>query len=124
VDRLLIGCFSYVTAIGVLYQTPAGHWLTNAANYGNLVITGNIARVHPVATLIVAVGYAAAALSTQHFLPRYKGGRHSCFGHPVNCSLDDHDRAMMRDTTDYLAEGAIDPTRSRKPHQISASGFS
>ncbi|MDD4868456.1 MAG: YeeE/YedE thiosulfate transporter family protein [Mycobacterium sp.] len=93
----------------ILYQTPVGRWLVTTADYGNLVVTGDITRIHPVATLAAAVCYAAVALSALYFLPRYKGGKHSCFRHLGHCAPDDHDRAMARDTAAYLAEGAVDP---------------
>jgi uncharacterized membrane protein YedE/YeeE len=99
----------------VLYQTPAGRWLVTAANYGNVVATGNIAHIRPLPTFAVAVVYAAAALNLLYFLPRYKGGVHSCFRHLGSCELDEHDQAMMHDTAAYLAEGAVDPTGSHTP---------
>ncbi|MFZ0834816.1 MAG: YeeE/YedE thiosulfate transporter family protein [Mycobacterium sp.] len=99
----------------ILYQTPAGQWLVTTANYGDLVLTGNIAHINPLATFAVAVGYAAVALTLLYFLPRYKGGRHSCFRHLGACTLDEHDREFMRDTAEYLAEGAVDPTGARTP---------
>lgn len=97
----------------VLYETPTGQWLVTTANYGDLVITGNIAGLRVVPTLIVAIGYAAVVLTLLYFLPRYKGGKHSCFRHLGTCALDEHDQACMRDTTEYLAEGAVDLTGSR-----------
>ncbi len=99
----------------VLYETPTGHWLVSAANFGDLVVTGHIAHIPRLATFVVAVGYAAAALTLLYFLPRYQGGRHSCFRHLASCPLDEHDLVLMRDTAAYLAEGAVDPTRSRTP---------
>jgi len=97
----------------ILYQTGAGQWLVTTANYGDLVLTGNIAGIHPLLTFAVAVGYAAVALTLLYFLPRYKGGEHSCFRHLATCTVDEHDRAFMCDTAEYLAEGAVDPTGSR-----------
>lgn len=99
----------------VVYQTPAGQWLVTTANYGDLVVTGNVAHLHPWAMFAVAVGYASVALTLLYFLPRYKGGKHSCFRHLGNCSLDEHDQAYMRDTAEYLAEGAADPTGMSTP---------
>lgn len=99
----------------ILYETSAGHWLVTAANYGDLVVTGHIASVHPLPTFLVAVGYAAVVLTLLYFLPRYKGGEHSCFRHLANCTLGERDRAFMQDTAEYLAEGAVDPTGSRTP---------
>jgi uncharacterized membrane protein YedE/YeeE len=97
----------------VVYQTPAGHWLVSAANFGDLVVTGDIAHIHRLPTFVIAVGYAAVALTLLYFLPRYAGGRHSCFRHSTTCPLDDHDLVLMHDTAEYLAEGAVDPTGSR-----------
>ncbi|WP_326544829.1 YeeE/YedE thiosulfate transporter family protein [Mycolicibacterium sp. ND9-15] len=99
----------------VLYQTPAGQWLVTTANYGDLVVTGNIAHIHPLATFAAAVGYAAVALTLLYFLPRYKGGQHSCIRHLGTCAVDEHDRVFMHDTAEYLAEGAVDPTGARTP---------
>ncbi len=96
----------------VFDETPAGRWLVRTANFGDLVVTGNIAHMHPVPMFISAVGYAAAALTLLYFLPRYRGGRHSCFRHLTTCTLDEHDRVLMCDTAAYLAEGAVDPTGS------------
>ncbi|WP_343599830.1 YeeE/YedE thiosulfate transporter family protein [Mycobacterium sp.] len=99
----------------VVYQTPAGRWLVTAANYGDLVLTGNIADIRPLPTFVAAVGYAAVALTLLYFLPRYKGGRHSCLRHLATCPVDEHDQAFMRDTAEYLREGAVDPTCSHRP---------
>jgi uncharacterized protein len=97
----------------ILFQTHAGQWLVSTANYGDLVLTGNITRIHPVLTFVVAVGYAVVVLTLLYFLPRYKGGEHSCIRHLANCTVGERDRAYMRDTEEYLAEGAVDPTHSR-----------
>ncbi len=97
----------------MLYQTPVGPWLVTTANYGNLVVTGDIANLRALPMFGVAVGYAAVVLTLLYFLPRYRGGSHSCLRHLGTCVLDEHDRACMRDTVQYLAEGAVDPTGAR-----------
>ncbi|MGF2943930.1 YeeE/YedE thiosulfate transporter family protein [Mycobacterium sp. Lab-001] len=99
-----------------LYETPAGRWLVSAANFGDLVVTGNIAHIRPLPTFVVALGYAGVALTLLYFLPRYRGGTHSCFRHLARCPLDEHDLVLMRDTAHYLAEGAVDATGSTAPN--------
>ncbi|WP_099023070.1 YeeE/YedE thiosulfate transporter family protein [Mycolicibacterium palauense] len=100
----------------LVYQTAPGQWLVHSANFGDLVLTGNIADISPWTTFLVALGYAVVVFALLYFLPRYKGGTHSCLrdltSPQSSCSVDEHDRACMRDTAAYLAEGSIDPTGS------------
>lgn len=98
----------------LVYQTPAGQWLVHTANFGDLIVTGDIGDIHPLTTLAVAVGYAVLAFTLLYFLPRYRGGRHSCLRHLKTCSVDEHDRACMADTAEYLAEGAVGPIGGRR----------
>ena len=99
----------------VLYETGAGHWFSTAANYGDLVVTGNISSIHPLPTFAIAIGYAAVAFMLLHRLPRFKGGKQSFLQQLGDTPLDEHDRAFMRDTADYLNEGAVDPTGAATP---------
>jgi len=79
----------YAVAGGVLgaaawtlvYQTAVGHWLVTSANYGSLIATGSIKHIHPWPTFGVAVAYAVVLLALAFFLPRFKGGKHSCIRH-------------------------------------------
>ena len=95
----------------LLYQTPVGKWLVHAANYGDLIVTGNINSFRPGLTFLVAVGYAVLMFGALLFLPRYSGGTSSCLRHLRSCSLDEHDRARMADTNAYLREGTVDLVR-------------
>ncbi|WP_135457695.1 YeeE/YedE thiosulfate transporter family protein [Mycobacterium sp. DL99] len=94
-----------------LYQTDVGRWLVHTADLGDLVATGNIADIRPIPMLAIAIAYAAAALTLLYYLPRYAGGRHSCFQHlrTTTAPVDEHDRAFAADTSAYLAEGATAP---------------
>ncbi len=65
----------------LLYQSEFGRWLVSAANFGDLVVTGDIAGIHPIPIFVAAVVYAGIALTLLYFLPRYKGGKHSCLRH-------------------------------------------
>lgn len=96
-----------------VYQTDAGRWLVHTADLGDLVATGNIAGIRPMPMFAIAVAYAAAALTLLYHLPRYAGGKHSCFQHlrTTNTPVDGHDRACAEDTAAYLAEGAAVPAR-------------
>lgn len=96
-----------------VYQTDAGHWLVHTADFGDLVATGNIASIHPIPMLAIAIAYAAAALTLLYYLPRYVGGEHSCFQHLRNTSapVDERDRTFVEDTAAYLSEGAAVPPR-------------
>lgn len=102
----------------LLYQTSLGHWLVSAANLGDLVVTGDIATIRPVPTLLVAVAYAALCLALLSFLPRYKGGRRSYLRYLTDGTTDEHDRMCARDTAAYLAEGAVDPFGSRPQRRL------
>lgn len=93
----------------LLYQSQFGRWLVTAANFGDLVVTGNIADIRPMPIFAFAVVYAAIALTLLYFLPRYKGGEHSCLRHMTGTPTDAHDQRFARDTAAYLAEGAADP---------------
>jgi hypothetical protein len=46
---------------------------SNGSSGGDLIVTGNIANIHPLSTFVVAAGYAVVALTLPYFLPRYKG---------------------------------------------------
>lgn len=94
-----------------LYQTDLGRWLVHTADLGDLVATGNIADIRPIPMLAIAIAYAAAALTLLYYLPRYAGGRHSCFQHlrTTTAPVDEHDRAFAADTSAYLAEGTTAP---------------
>lgn len=89
-----------------LYEAGAGRWLVTTANFGDLIITGNIHHIDSSLTFAAAIGYAALALGVLAVLPRFKGGSSSCLAHLGNRGVDEHDRACMRDTADYLNEGA------------------
>lgn len=104
-----------------LYQTRAGQWLVSTANYGNLVATGDIASIKPWRMFAVAVAYAAFALVLLYYLPRYRGGRHSCFRHLVD-PADQHDQSCARDSAQYLNEGASGRTR-RVWQQVTDANF-
>jgi len=108
------GAFLGAAAWTVLYQTQVGQWLVRTANYGDRVVTGDIRNIQPVPMLAIAVGYAAVALSLLYFLPRYRGGKHSCLRHLGACAVDAHDREFMQDTARYLAEGSVDRTGARR----------
>ncbi|KMO78324.1 YeeE/YedE thiosulfate transporter family protein [Mycolicibacterium chlorophenolicum] len=95
-----------------LYQTEVGRWLVSTANYGNLVATGDITTIRPWRMFAVAVVYAVLALSLLYYLPRYRGGRHSCFRNLVG-PADPHDQSCARDSAEYLAEGS-----SRGPRRM------
>ena len=97
----------------LLYQTSPGQWLISSANFGDMVVTGPVADIRPWPMVAVAVGYAAVVLALLYFLPRYKGGAHSCLRHLGAGCVDDHDRAFIRDTTAFLTEGAVDVARRR-----------
>ena len=100
----------------LLYQTPLGHWLIDTANFGDLVVTGDIDTVGPVPMLMIAVGYAALCLMLLSFLPRYAGGKRSYLRDLTTTTQDEHDRAFARDTAAYLSEGSVDPLRTgREP---------
>lgn len=102
----------------LLYQTSPGHWLVSTANFGDLVVTGDIATIRPVPTLLVAVGYAAVCLALLSFLPRYKGGRRSYLRSLTDGTTDEHDRMCARDTAAYLGEGAVDLFGSRPERRL------
>jgi uncharacterized protein len=96
-----------------LYQTDAGRWLVNTANFGDLVATGNLAHLRPIPMLAIAVAYAAVSLTLLYYLPRYKGGEHSCMRHlSRTAAVDEHDQAFAEDTAAYLGEGAALPAWS------------
>lgn len=100
------GALAGAAAWTLTYQTPAGHWLATAADFGDLVAGGRIADAPPGRMLSIAVAYAAVALAVLYFLPRYRGGEHCCLrdlsGHQLNAC----DRAAAADTAAYLWEGA------------------
>ncbi|MCB0932141.1 MAG: YeeE/YedE family protein [Mycobacterium sp.] len=96
-----------------LYETDLGKWLVTTANFGDLIVTGDIKTIDPLLTFAVAVGYAALALTLLALLPRFEGGSGGCLAHLRNRGIDVHDRACMRDTADYLNEGALDPAGTR-----------
>jgi len=97
----------------LIYQTTVGQLLVSSANVGEMVVTGHVADTRPWTMLAVAVGYAAVVLTLLYFLPRYKGGAHSCRRHLGTGCVDDHDRAFIRDTTAFLTEGAVDVAQRR-----------
>ena len=43
------------------------------ANFGDLIVTGDIKTIDPLLTFAVAVGYAALALTLLALLPRFEG---------------------------------------------------
>jgi len=96
----------------LLYQTSLGHWLVTSANYGSLIATGTIKHIHPWPTFEVAVAYAVVLLAIAFFLPRFKGGKHSCIRHAATCEIDVKDQEYMSDTIAYLSEGGM----KRDPH--------
>ncbi|PWI57019.1 YeeE/YedE thiosulfate transporter family protein [Sulfoacidibacillus thermotolerans] len=91
----------------LLYPTSVGQWLVNAGNFGNLIFTGPIEHIHPWMTFGVSILYAVALLLLAFFLPRYAGGRHSCFRERVKRKVDELDREYHVDTLSYLAEGGM-----------------
>ncbi|BBY97222.1 YeeE/YedE thiosulfate transporter family protein [Mycolicibacterium fallax] len=100
----------------LVYQTPAGRWLTEAANFGDLILTGDIAALRPGLTFAVAVGYAALMFGALFYLPRYSGGNSSsCLRHLRRCSLEDGDRARAADTAAALREGTVDLVHDDAP---------
>lgn len=105
-----------------VYQTDAGRWLVHTADLGDLVATGNIASIRPVPMFAIALAYAAAALTLLYHLPRYPGGKHSCFQHlrTTSSPVDEHDRAFAEDTSAYLSEGAPVPARPALLSQLAA----
>lgn len=107
------GAFLGAGAWTALYQTDAGRWLVHTADLGDLVATGNIANIRPIPMLVIAIAYAAVALTLLYYLPRYVGGKHRCFQHlRGTCApVDDYDRAFVEDTSAYLSEGAAVPAR-------------
>lgn len=102
----------------LLYQTSLGHWLLSAANLGDLVVTGDIANIRPLSTLLVAVAYAAVCLALLSLLPRYKGGKRSYLRYLTDGTTDEHDRMCERDTAAYLGEGAVDPLGPRPERRL------
>ena len=95
----------------LVYQTPFGRWLVGAANFGDLLVTGKVGAVGPLAMLLVAVGYAAICLMLLSLLRRYRSGKPSDPSNPTTATQDEHDRTAARDTKAYLSEGAVDPLR-------------
>lgn len=89
------------------YQTPVGRWLVDTADFGDVVLGGNIAHVPPTRMLAIALAYAALALALLYHLPRYRGGSHCCF-RDLNggSTFDACDRQAAADTAAYLWEGA------------------
>lgn len=105
-----------------VYQTDAGKWLVHTADLGDLVATGNIADIRPIPMFTISIAYAAAALTLLYYLPRYVGGRHSCFQHlrGTTAPVDEHDRAFAVDTSAYLAEGAAMTARTAQLSRAAA----
>ncbi|MBP2450535.1 YeeE/YedE thiosulfate transporter family protein [Mycolicibacterium lutetiense] len=109
----LPGGFLGAAAWTAVYQTDAGRWLVHTADLGDLVATGDIADIRPIPMFIIAIAYAAVALTLLYHLPRYVGGKHRCFQdlRGTCAPLDEHDRAFAEDTSAYLSEGAAVPAR-------------
>lgn len=101
----------------LLYQTSLGHWLLSAANLGDLVVTGDIATIRPVPTLLVAVVYAAVCLALLSFLPRYR------VASAVTCAISRTGRptstiGCVHATPRPTREGAVDLLGSRPERRL------
>ncbi|MFP3202044.1 MAG: YeeE/YedE thiosulfate transporter family protein [Sulfolobus sp.] len=101
-----------------LFQTPAGQWLVNTLNFGSQVIGATHpagkeylvpwSGLTPLDLFIFSLIYAGVLFTIAYFLPRYKGGQHSCIRATLKGEkMTDFERAKRLDTAMYLTYGGL-----------------
>ena len=103
----LLGAASWT----VLYQTGAGQWLVNHANYGSVLITGQtIEASKPVNIFLTAIPYALVLFLIAFLVPRFPRSKHVCLTAHIKGGHDEGNPALheaREDTVAYLLEGSI-----------------
>jgi len=100
-----------------LFQTPAGQWLVNTLNFGSVIIrathvTGKEYLIPwdgltPIDLFLISLVYAGVLFTIAYYLPRYKGGTHSCIRGTLEGKLPDVEIQKRRDTAFYLTYGGL-----------------
>ncbi len=97
----------------ILYQTPAGQWLVNTDNYGELYLGGKVGT-NLFDGFLISIAWLALMLMVAYFLPRYKGGK-SCvyIGTHSDYKMPPPELAMHKEATETLIEGSSMPIGPR-----------
>ena len=114
----ILGGLVGAAAWTALFQTSVGQWLVNTLNFGSLVIgafhpAGKEYLVTwdgltPVDLFLISLVYAAVFFVIAYYLPRYKGGVHSCLrGTIKGGKLPETEIARRLDTARYLTYGGL-----------------
>jgi uncharacterized membrane protein YedE/YeeE len=95
----------------VLYQSSAGRWLVEHANYGSILITGQtIEASKPLNLFFTAIPYALVLLAIAFLVPRFPRSKHVCAVAHLKGGHDEDNPALVEareDTVAYLLEGSI-----------------
>ncbi|MBB5254556.1 YeeE/YedE thiosulfate transporter family protein [Sulfurisphaera ohwakuensis] len=113
----ILGGLVGAAAWTALFQTSAGQWLVNTLNFGSVIIGathpsgkeylipwGNLT---PVELFLISLVYSAIFFTVAYYLPRYKGGTHSCLRGTLKGQMNDVEKAKRLDTAMYLTYGGL-----------------
>ncbi|BFH72412.1 hypothetical protein SJAV_03560 [Sulfurisphaera javensis] len=113
----ILGGLVGAAAWTALYQTPAGQWLVNTLNFGSVIIgaTHQAGKEYlipwggltPVDLFLISLVYAGIFFTIAYYLPRYKGGAHSCLRGTLQGKITDFEKAKRLDTAMFLTYGGL-----------------
>lgn len=101
----LLGAASWT----LLYQTPAGRWLVNTYNFGQIYLGGKVGT-NLLDGFLISVGWLILMLGIAYYLPRFKHGK-SCIymGTHPDYTMSPAESAVHREATEILTEGSAMP---------------
>ncbi|MGC9190617.1 MAG: YeeE/YedE thiosulfate transporter family protein [Candidatus Micrarchaeia archaeon] len=98
----LLGAASWT----LLYQTPAGHWLTTTMNYGMLYLGGKVGT-NLTFGFELAIIWFILMMAVAYFLPRYKRGKSCAYTMThSNYKFNTYELNKHKETSEILIEGS------------------